>query len=98
MMPAISLTGKLATNRCRMARLQVGYAVRTFCDINGTHSVPYEAVHQRLPVPLQMGWLKQHLTRKEGALNFLSRTQVKEVIYGAFRMACRSESRSRTTL
>jgi hypothetical protein len=25
--------------------------VRTFCDANGMHSVPYEAVHKRLPIP-----------------------------------------------
>jgi hypothetical protein len=33
-------------------RLKVGYAVRTVSAAKGTHSVPYEAVHKRLPILL----------------------------------------------
>jgi hypothetical protein len=60
----------------RVVYRQSNCRVRTFFGSKGTHSVPYEAAHKRLPIPFRLGWLKQIFYAKRGALDCLSRTQV----------------------
>jgi hypothetical protein len=54
-----------------MSEQVVGYAVRTFFGSKGTHSVPYHAVHQRLLIPVRLGWLKQIFLREKGRAGLL---------------------------
>lgn len=54
----------------------VGYAVRTVNAEKGTHSVPYEAVDKRLPIPFSIKFAETNFYAKRCALDFLSRTQV----------------------